>query len=123
MSKKYAPPKRVEVLEAIDNIQDKNLRRRARKAFLTRKGWSRTCASKNGPKKRWLTPADRVFAHELYSKGNITDRIGERILHCKWRNGMNFWGARKDGKVLLEAKRRAKAKAKAKAKTEEKAVA
>ena len=111
MSKKYAPPKRDEVLEAIGNIKPDNLRRRARKAFNTRKGWSRTCASKNGPEKRWLSPADRVFAHELYSQGDITDRIGERVLHCKWRNGMNFWGARKDGKRLLEAKRRAKAKA------------
>jgi len=111
MSKKYSPPARDEVLEAIGTIKDESLRRRARNAFTKKGSWNKTSASKNGNKKRWLSPAERVFAHQLYKAG-ITDRIGERVLHCKWRNGMNFWGARKDGKRLLEAKRRAVAKAK-----------
>jgi hypothetical protein len=116
--KKYPPIPRPAVLEAIARIPDESLRRRAKKTYITRKGWNMTSASKNGNKNRWLTPSDRVFAHKLYMSGGagkiITDRIGERILHCKWRNGMNFWNARVDGKRLLSAKRRAKATAKAK---------
>ena len=106
---KYAPPAREEVLEAIGALKKESLRRRARETFLTRKGWNRTSASKNGNKKRWLSPSDRVFAHQLYVAG-MTDRLGERVLHCKWRNGMNFWNARADGKRLLADKRRALAK-------------
>lgn len=110
MSKsKYSPPQKEEVLEVIASIPDEGLRRRARDTFIKRKGWNRTSASKNGSKKRWLTPSDRVFAHRLYVAG-VTDRIGERVLHCKWRNGMNFWNARNDGKRLLAAKRRMAAK-------------
>jgi hypothetical protein len=107
---KYAPPSKTEVLEAIVAIPEENLRRRARETFLQRTGWNRTSASKNGNKKRWLSPFDRVLAHKLYMSGGagkiVTDRIGERILHCKWRNGMNFWNARNDGKRLLAAKKR-----------------
>lgn len=105
---KYSPPSHQEVLEAIASIESEKyprLRRRAKEAFLGRKGWNRTSASKNGPKKRWLSPSDRIFAHLLYKAG-ITDRVGERILHCKWRNGMNFWNARNDGKRLLAARKR-----------------
>jgi hypothetical protein len=109
-AKKYPRPTREEVLEVIAAIPDENLRRRARDNFNERKGWNRTSASKNGSKKRWLTPNDRVLAHLLYAKGNVPDRIGECVLHCKWRNGMNFWNARNDGKRLLAAKRRSAAK-------------
>jgi hypothetical protein len=116
--KKYPPIPKTDVLEAIARIPDESLRRRARDTYLKRKGWSMTSASKNGNKKRWLSLSDRVFAHKLYMSGGagkiITDRIGERVLHCKWRNGMNFWNARVDGKRLIAAKKRAVAKARAK---------
>lgn len=108
---KYARPTHEEILKALSLIEDEHIRRRARETFLGRKGWNRTAASKNGNKNRFLSPSDRAFAHRLYKAG-ITDRLGECVLHCKWRNGMNFWNARNDGKRLIAARKRAEAKAK-----------